>query len=113
MGKCFSCGEGFPQNTIDRILYYKNLAEKTGENYFYFKTDDNKIGIVNAKDFKQIKGKEYALVTEFNLKNNENTIINKEENNSIEIQQSRNISDSGMVENTKQRSRTTKRTNKK
>lgn len=104
MGKCFTCGEGMPTNTKQRIEYYKMLYEKTGVNYVYFQLENGTIGITTAKGFKPKKGQEYALVSEFDAKKikDEQSIIN-------EISVVGAVPVVGVVENTEQGARTTKR----
>jgi len=113
MSKCFSCGEGMPRNTQQRIQYYKEIAEKTGENYVFFKTESGAIGITQSKGFKPKKGQEYALVTEFGQKTTDFIPTENEQQQINEIQVAGHISDSGMVENTQQRTGTAKRNKRK
>lgn len=104
MNKCFTCGDGMPLNTKQRIEHYKMLYEKTGQNYVYYKLDNGGIGITATKGFKPKKGQEYALVTEFGQKTttDEQSIIN-------ELPVVGAVSVSDMVEDTKQGNRATKR----
>ena len=62
---CFTCGKSFPVTTNNRILYYKDIYNKTGVNYAYYKNDKGEISITKAQGFKPKKGQEYALVSEF------------------------------------------------
>lgn len=62
---CFTCGKSFPASTNQRILAYKEIHSKTGQDYVYFKNNNGQISITKAKGFKPKKGQEYALVSEF------------------------------------------------
>lgn len=100
MSKCFTCGQNMPQTTKQRIEQYKKLAEVTGKNYVYFETENGNIGISQASGFVPKEGKEFALVTEFNPKKNDSRKPTKQ------IPVAGNVSVSGVVETSKQGTRT-------
>ena len=100
MSKCFTCGQNMPQTTKQRIEQYKKLAEVTGKNYVYFETENGNIGISQASGFVPKEGKEFALVTEFNPKKNDSRKPTKQ------IPVAGNVPVSGVVETSKQGTRT-------
>ena len=121
--KCFACGEGLPTNDKQRVQQYKDMSMATGVNYVFYRNEENKIVITNAKNFKPKEGVEYALVTEYGEKPTEilnfETINEQEENNentseeNTQIQQLGDVPDSGVLENSKQGKRTSKRNKSK
>lgn len=62
---CFTCGKSVPKTDQQRINYFKELSQKNGVSYVYFKDAEGRICITKAKNFKPKKGQEYALVSEF------------------------------------------------
>lgn len=116
--KCFACGEGLPVNDKQRVQQYKDISLATGIDYVFYRNEENKIVITNAKSYKPKKGQEYALVIEFGEKptnilkfdtinEQEDSDDNKSTDNN-EIQQAGYISDSGVLENTEQGNGTAK-----
>lgn len=102
MNECFTCGGNMPQTIKKRIAYYKQISELTGKQYVFFETENGNIGISQASGFVPKEGKEFALVTEFNPNKNDN----KARKPTKQIPVAGNVPVSGVVETSKQGTRT-------